>query len=446
MRAALLLTCVTTAVLAAPSRTKLEGAWEFHMVRPAQAVPRTCQADLELQRSGKRWSGAIRFRRILGGRRLDLADLSVKGKSFKAKLDEREFRIELEGRLHGSILTGRLDWKGYDSFEWSANRPGVLFEPDLKFDRDLPRGDATKLGLDAKALAALVAAARAAYSDALVILKDGKVVCERTFGHPGGRIETMSVTKFVTAIGIAMLLEEGKIASLDTPLSSLFPSWNKGMEAKVTLRHLLTHTSGIRHEKMATTLNKQEDRVRYVLGNGVATEPGTQHTYNNDAVALLGGIFPIASGKQADEYLAKRLFQPLGIKDWSWGRDGKGTACTYAELRLSARDLARIGKLVADRGRVGSRTVVSEEWLDKLAEPATRLKGDQGLLWRLLLDDKGKRAEGVYHTGWLGQWLIVYPSEKLVAVRLRRFEDQSETDRREYEFGKFVSLLRAAVR
>ncbi|MHC4222658.1 MAG: serine hydrolase domain-containing protein [Planctomycetota bacterium] len=436
-----LLGWLAPAVVAAPSRAKLEGAWEFHMVRPAQAIPRTCQADLELQRSGKKWSGAIRFRRILGGRRLALADLSVMGKAFRARLDDRKFRIELEGRLQGSTLTGQLVWKGYDSFDWSANRPGLLFEPGLKFDRDLPRGDAAKLGMDAKALSTLVNEARTAYSDALLILKDGKVVCERTFGHPGGKIETMSVTKFVTALGIAMLLEEGKIPSLDTSLSSFFPSWNKGLEAKVTLHHILTHTSGIRHEKMALKLNKEEDRVRYVLRSGVGTEPGTQYAYNNDAVALLGGIFPITSGEQADEYIARRLFKPLGIKDWSWGRDGKGTTCTYAELRLSARDLARIGRLVADRGRFGSRAVVSEEWLERLARPATPLKPDQGLLWRLILEGR----KGVYHTGWLGQWLIVYPSEKLVAVRLRRFEDQSENDRREYEFGKFASLLRSAV-
>ncbi|MHC4931023.1 MAG: serine hydrolase domain-containing protein [Planctomycetota bacterium] len=442
MRSACLLIWMASAAAAAPPSHKLEGAWEFHMVRPAGAMPRTCQAQLELQRAGKNWSGAIRFRRILGGRQLALADLSVKGKGFKARLDDRKFRIELEGALRGSTLAGRLDWKGYDSFEWSANRPGTLFEPGLEFDRDLPRGDAAKLGMDAEALAALVSEARRAYSDALVIVKDGRVVCERTFGHPGGRIETMSVTKFVTAIGVAMLLEEGKIPSLDTPLSSFFPSWSKGPEAKVTLRHVLTHTSGIRHEKMAWKLNKESDRVRYVLGNGVATEPGTQHAYNNDAVALLAGVFPKTVGKQLDEYVGRRLFRPLGIRDWEWGRDGEGTTCAYAELRLGARDLARIGMLVANGGRVGSRKILSQEWLTRLARPATPLKPDQGLLWRLFLDGR----KGVYHTGWLGQWLIVCPSEKLVAVRLRRFEDQSETDRREYEFGKFARLLRSAVR
>jgi CubicO group peptidase (beta-lactamase class C family) len=173
-------------------------------------------------------------------------------------------------------------------------------------------------------------------------------------------------------------------------------------------------------------------------------EPGKVHSYNNDAVALLSGIFPKVVGKQMDEYLRAKLFRPLKVEDWTWNRDESGTTVAYAELEMTARDLARIGRFVSRGGRAFRTPLLAEKWIDALGRPATDVRPDQGLLWRLILD--GDEVLGVYHTGWLGQWIVVMPQERLVAVRLRRFEDQRETQETKYEFGRFLTLLRATLR
>jgi CubicO group peptidase (beta-lactamase class C family) len=424
----------------------LEGSWDFSMDREGDAIPRVCMARLQFQLQGNTWLGAIRFRRILKHRTVRLTDLVITKKRFEARVQAPEVSIVLTGALKDGVLTGHLEWRGYDTFPWMGTRPDLLFEPGLKFSGSMSKGGITSAKVDGPALHKLVVAARDSYSDALVVVKNGRILCERTFGQPRGKLHTMSVTKFVMALGIAMLLEEEKIASLDAPLSTWFPEYKDGLKGKVTLRHVMTHTSGIHHEKSAAKLNAARDRVAYALAQPVDVEPGTVHSYNNVAVAILSGIFPRVVKMQADEYIARKILKRLRIKEWSWNRDAAGTTVGYAELIIGARDLARIGKFVADRGMVGGKPVIAESRLREFSSPATDLVKDQGLLWRLILDEKTGKSLGVYHTGWLGQWIVVMPESKLIGVRLRRFEDARENEIVEYEFGRFLTMLRALPR
>jgi CubicO group peptidase (beta-lactamase class C family) len=254
----------------------------------------------------------------------------------------------------------------------------------------------------------------------------------------------MSVTKFVTALAIGFLLEEERLTSVDEPLSTWFEEWAEGEKAEVTLRHLLTHTSGIeigRDEQgrpNARVLNAEADKVAFVRASKLTAKPGTEYAYSNEGAALLAGVIAFASGEEAEDYLAKKLFQPLGIRKWSWDRDGADRTLTYANLQLSARDLARIGQMIAE----GGKGILKPETIRLLGSPATPLSKTQGLLWMLRLDDAGK-VVGYYHTGWLGQFLCIYPERKLVAVRLRSLKNEADAERIEYEFGRFLALVEA---
>ncbi|MHC4472381.1 MAG: serine hydrolase domain-containing protein, partial [Planctomycetota bacterium] len=318
------------------------------------------------------------------------------------------------------------------------------FEKGLSFKGRFRKGDAEKLGLDGDAIDDLVRRAAGADTDALLVMKDGKIVCERTFGRAAGPIHIMSVTKFVTAIAVGMLLEEKKIGSLDAPLSTWFPEWKEGERAKVTLRHVLTHTSGIAHQNTARELNQQTDKVAYVRRAKIAAAPGTVHSYNNDAVALLSGVLAKAAGRPVDAYLKAKLFVPIGIEDFKWDRDGAGNTFTYANLQMTARDLALVGQVVANGGKVGRKSLLGSKTISLFGSPATPLDEGQGLLWRLHLDEKGE-VRAYYHTGWLGQHLLVYPREKLVAVRLRRWKNEREAEKPEFMLGSIRSLLDAAL-
>lgn len=398
----------------------VDGRWDLHLDRDAPGLLRDVRGTLDLKKGDGGWSGSLTFEVLMNGQRQDLAQVEVRGRKVSFVVAALDYRFD--GGIEGDGLEGVCVSKAGQRWKWTAARakpaaPIDLFEKGLAGKGFLPRALPKSVGLDEKALWKLVREAEASDTDALIVVKDGKVVCERTFGRKEGRFHVMSVTKFVTAFAVGLLLEEGAIDSLDAPVSRWFPEWAEGNRGKITLRHLVTHTSGIAHGETARALNEAKDKVAYVLGLEPG-EPGSAWSYNNEAVALLSGILAKASGMPCDAYLQKRLFDPLGIVDAAWDRDGAGRTVTYAQLGLTARELALVGELVAERGTRGGRRVVAEKTLDLLAGQATPLSPVQGVLWFRVLE--GETCVGVRHDGWLGQHLVVYPAEKLVGVRLRR--------------------------
>ena len=444
---------LAVALVATPARaadpSPFEGTWEFRMTRRGWQ-PEIASGRLVLENAAGKWAGDLTFDVVLGARKQKLADVVVRGGAIEFRLDSTDFDLRMNGKLDKDSMTGTCAWKGCGEFPWTATRPDrgpvERFEKGLTFHGYLPRGDAEKLGMNGAALDALVREASRNDTDALIVLRDGKVVAERTFGRPGGPIHVMSVTKFVASFAVAMLLEDGKLASLDAPLSTWFPEWNEGGRSHVLLRHVLTHTSGIEHGATATKLNAERDKVAYVRSLHTTSEPGSVYAYNNEAVALLAGVLAQSAGRPVDDYLRERLFAPLGVKKWTWDRDGAGNTLTYANLALSARDLARIGQLVIDGGAVGTKRLASRDSIAALGAPSTPASDEQGLLWMLLRDESGAAVVGYFHTGWLGQWIVVYPKERTVAVRLRRWKNEQDAERPEFQFGGFARRVAAALR
>jgi len=409
----------------------LEGTWQLTMEREVHWKPRICHAELTLKRVNRKWQGWIRWDVLMGGRRIRLSDVVVKSKRFSGRWDVEKWDVSMEARLDGEVLKGRCKWAGAGDWAFSAERRSrekpaevIRFEKGLSFDGYFDRAEAEAVALDGAALDRMIVAAQRSDTDALLVLKDGRVVCERYFLGYSGPVHIMSVTKFVTSLAVAKLLEEGKIRSLDAPVSEWFDAFSKGAKAKVTLRHLLAHTSGLQHERLAHTLNKQDDKVRYVLGLPVLN-PGAAVRYSNEGVALLSGIVAKAAGGPVDAYVDRTVFGPLGIRGWKWDRDRADHTITYAQLSLRARDLARIGQACLD-GKIAPKVLAS------FARPGKQKT--RGLIWRLWSD-----PQGYGHTGWLGQFLVVYPKQRLVGVRLRRA--RRGLDNRAFGFGAFPARL-----
>lgn len=414
----------------------LEGEWSLTMTREARWTPRVCRATLSLKRVNRKWEGWVRWDVLMNGNRIRLAKLNVTKRGFTAEWDIEKWRVSMSAKLDGGALRGTCDWTNVGRWPIEATRgprkevpKGVArFEHDLEYTNFFDVAQAEALGLDGAALDRLVVAAQRADTDALVVLKDGKVICERYFFGHRGPIHLMSVTKFVTSLAAARLLQDRKIPSLDAPVSRWFAEFKKGAKAEVTVRQLMEHTSGLVHERMAHTLNKQDDKLAYVLALPVR-DPGKESAYSNEGIQLLGGILERAAGKPLDAYVDEVLFKPLQIRDWKWDRDAAGHTLAYANLALRARDLARIAQLCLRHGG----KLIDRRTLDTFARPS-RADPSRGLVWRLWKD-----PAGFGHTGWLGQFVVVYPDLGLVGIRLRRA--RRELDNRDFEFGSFASML-----
>jgi len=267
----------------------------------------------------------------------------------------------------------------------TASTPTLLFDENLSPDGFLPRGDPADLGLDRSRLDELVRESEETLSDSLLIIKDGRVVVERYFGNPRSPIETMSVTKSIVSLAIGMLVADGKIASIDAPVSTWYPEWKKGPKARVTLRHLLTHTSGIENKKGIAALNASKDRLKFSRALKIGDSPGAAYRYSNEGSMLLSGIVKQAAGRSIDAYLSERLFAPLGIRGWSWARDTGHNAQTYYGLALHARDLARIGMLMLADGKWEGREVLPASWVQQATTPGSA-NPNYGLLWNVRYD------------------------------------------------------------
>lgn len=248
-------------------------------------------------------------------------------------------------------------------------------------DSEFPQAAAG--GLRQEGVAALIEGAEASQTDALLIVEEGKVVVERYCRQFREPIQTRSITKVFTGMAIGLLVSEGRIASLDMPISTWFPEWNDGLRAQVKLRHLLEHTSGIEHDVGDPVLAKQQDSVQWVRAHTVKTTPGEVWSYNNDAVQLLAGIVHQVTGETLESFVARRILQPLGIAQWTWSRDPAGETFAHAGLALTARDLARVGQTMLDRGAWKGMRIVPQSWLDQSTKQKGVGESHYGLLWEI---------------------------------------------------------------
>jgi len=195
----------------------------------------------------------------------------------------------------------------------------------------------------------------------------------------------MSITKSVVSLAIGMLLGDGKIASLDAPLSTWYPEWKEGRRAKVTLRHVMTHTTGIEKRK-GQQFRFFPDKLKRARSARIHDEPGTVFSYSNEGTQLLFGIIQSAAGKTVDAYLQEKLFGPLGIKGWSWDKDKAGNVQTWYGLALTARDLARLGMLMLADGHWDGKAIVSPSYVKQATSPVLEAAPNYGLLWWLRFD------------------------------------------------------------
>ena len=231
-----------------------------------------------------------------------------------------------------------------------------------------------------RALAAIEEGASASRSDSILVMRGDDVLLERYAGGTAQPIELMSVTKSVVALAIGALLADGKLASLDTPVHTIYPEWKQGRKQQVTVRMLMDHTSGLQHDTTTDEIYPAPDVVQLALAAELYADPGKKFGYNNKAANLLAGIVAKLSGEPLDAYLQRRLFVPLGITPGAWFKDAAGNPHAMAGLSLTARDAASIGRLVLDRGRHADQALLPAEYIDTMLARSAVNPG-VGLLW-----------------------------------------------------------------
>lgn len=246
-------------------------------------------------------------------------------------------------------------------------------------NRPLERTDPRAAGIDAAALDRMLRRAGETNTDALVVLHDGKVVGDWRFGKPAQPIEAMSATKSVVSIAIGRLVDTGKVR-LEDPVARFYPEWNGTPKERITIRHLLDHTSGLKADASADEIYLSNNIIRLALEAPLASEPGSAFFYNNKATNLLVGIVQKVTGRKLDEFMRDEVFAPLGVTRFSWLHDPAGNPHAEAGLKIDALDLAKLGQMMLDEGTFQGQRILSTAWVRESVR-----KGDgarqSGLLW-----------------------------------------------------------------
>lgn len=237
--------------------------------------------------------------------------------------------------------------------------------------------------------------AHATQTDAIRIMRDGRPVLVYDAPDAPQRFMLQSIAKPIVALAVLKLVEEGHLQSLDQPVYTLYPEWRQGRKKQITVRHILTHTSGLQNEAyVQTELAHLPDRVQAALAAELSEDPGATWRYNNKAYSLLSGIIQRASGVRAEDYIRRALFEPLDIRDavWHYDPSGRNLAVTGG-LELSADALVRLGQLLLDGGRYKGRQVIRSTLIRESVTAGMPVgqSGAMGLGW--FLDRRITRVE-----------------------------------------------------
>ena len=268
----------------------------------------------------------------------------------------------------------------------------------------------------------------------ILLVKDGKLVLEEYFGDYSRdqKHDLRSATKSILSLLVGIAIDKGFIESVDDPifkyLKNLEPQKNiDSRKEQITIRHLLTMSTGLDCNDWDKASKGQEDKVykkkdwlQYTLDLPMVRDPGDSALYCSMGVVLAAEVVSQASGMSIDAFAEKYLFAPLGIENVQWGHTTTGREIIPSGKRLymSSRDFAKIGQLVMNHGAWGDQQIVSTDWIRQATERQTNLAGlDYGFLWWSIpfqIGDELKKE--TVATGNGGQYLMLFPELNLVAA------------------------------
>ncbi|MCQ4210572.1 serine hydrolase domain-containing protein [Streptomyces longispororuber] len=258
--------------------------------------------------------------------------------------------------------------------------------------------DPAQENLDAAQLKAAVTMLSLRLRLSVQVFRNNCLVATGPLDAAGGSLHNnlWSVTKSVVSMLTGIAVDQGKL-HLDDPIDRYLPhgpGWGDAAHRAITVRQLLTQTSGLRQSILseAATTGTDPHLAQEALSQPFVHEPGTTFQYSQLGPALLAYVVQRAVGQDLVAFAQQRLFGPIGIKPGSyfWLRDRSGNAYGYAHLFLTPRQLARLALLMSNNGRWNGSRIVSASYVAAVSEPSPT-NGCYGLLF---WTNRGKPCTG----------------------------------------------------
>lgn len=257
--------------------------------------------------------------------------------------------------------------------------------------------------------------------------------------------EGFSTTKSVAATLVGIAADQGAL-TLDQAASDFITEWQGTASEAVTIRQLLSNTSGRFHDVVtdyAQLAFLEQDKSGFAVALVQQSDPGTRWVYNNAAVQTLEVVLERATGVPVADFANRNLFGPLGMTS-RLSLDGAGNAGLFAGMQTNCRDLATFVRLHLDGGTADGASVVSSGFVDEALAPSSKLNEAYGYLWWLnragtvqsTAEGSTRRGASLlpdldedvfYASGACGQVAMAIPGVDLVVAVMRPVEASSIT-------------------
>lgn len=335
--------------------------------------------------------------------------------------------------LKGTIFSGKMNPDIDELNDFATNKIEV-FKPQpwaksVNYNTVLPNKD-------------LLTEAINYQTTGLLVIKNDSILYEEYWENKDEKSvsNSFSMAKSFTSILIGVALKDGLIKSLDEPVGNYIESYNTEPFNKITIKHLLTMSSGLYFNESYGSPFSWPAIAYYgtdvnatVLTPELKTEPGKIFQYKGGDTQLLGIILKKVTGKSVTEYAYEKLWSKIGSENtayWSLDKENgmeKVSCCYYA----TARDFARFGKLYSNFGNWNGVQIVDTSFVIESLTPINIPNHNNknvdfyGYQWWLL---NYKNMDVFYARGIRGQYIFSIPSKNLIIVRLGHKRAEKKDD------------------
>ena len=281
----------------------------------------------------------------------------------------------------------------------------------------------------------------------ILVVRNGYIVAEQYYSKYFDR-ETWhklhSCTKSFTSALIGVAIKEGYIPGTDVKMLNYFQDYDienmSPAKQSITLEHMLTMSAGLDWDELDYLYTdphntnyqwrRSDDMIKFVLDRPMEYTPGEVQDYNSGLSELLAYIVQKVSGIRADSFALEKLLTPLGIDDFYWPINKNGYARGGGGVRLTPRDMAKLGYLHVMEGQWEDDQLLSEEWIVESGKKHIISQHIPGFWYGYQF---WVAEDGLMYTalGYVGQWIMIVPEYDLVVVFNNHFdegvEDQEST-------------------
>lgn len=264
-----------------------------------------------------------------------------------------------------------------------------------------------------------------------LVFKNDSLLFEKYYEGFGekGESNSFSMAKSLVSMLVGVAVKEGKITSIDDPVSKYLSGYTEGNKSKITIRHLLSMSSDMVWNESAWNPLSHNAEAYYCTDlDGMMSDveygslPGKTFEYKSGSTQVLGMILQKVTGQRLSVYASEKIWKKVGAENTAyWSLDHEdGVEKAYCCLYATSRDFARLGKLMMHHGQWNGEQIIDSAYVAESTRPADLNipeggKNDRyGLTW-WMLEHKGHHV--FYARGIKGQYIACIPDENMMVVR-----------------------------